>query len=175
MITVQVRKSWVGESRGRDGVETRIDSVTSQQSSSLFPAGGSRGLDSPQPRVGVSQPCLGGFLYVRGHQRDNRHAGDCACLVSSCIPCLLCLSCSCFQREVESLGPRQAVLVRPVHSTLAGTSCDKAWVSMRWLGHLVSVLSPSATEGTKALTTAGFNSWDNCGGAGWFLHTSTHF
>lgn len=25
MITVQVRKSWVGESRGRDGVETGID------------------------------------------------------------------------------------------------------------------------------------------------------
>lgn len=106
---------------------------------------------------------------MRRHQRNNRKAGDCACLVSSCIPCLLCLSCSCFQREVESLGPRQAVLVWPVHSTLAaptGTSYDKAWVSMRWLGHLVSVLSPSATEGTKALTTAGFNSWNNCGGRG---------
>lgn len=38
--------------------------------------------------------------------------------------CGVChLSCSCFQREVESLAPCQAVLALPApHSTLAGTS-----------------------------------------------------
>lgn len=51
------------------------------------------------------------------------------------------VSCSCFQREVESLDPRQDALALPVpHSALAGTSYDKAWVSMRWLGHLFSAL-----------------------------------
>lgn len=69
MTVVQVRKPWVGESKGRGWVGG--DSSPRLSSSALsFPLQG-----AVEAWLGLSQHCPGGFLHVKGQQREGRKDG----------------------------------------------------------------------------------------------------